>query len=385
MRLGRGELRLRLRGARRLSPTSRPAPLFTDVTVEAGIDARHSLPPAGITDIVDSNGGGAAFVDLDDDGWLDLLVAGGTRSPDPDADSARHGGLRAYRNQRDGSFEDVTEAWGLPPEGTGIAWSAADFYGDGDRDLYLVDREPNRLFENLGGGELRDITARGGVGDAGFGISVAFFDMEGDGDLDLYCANYLEFDENPPSQYRAGAHPGPLAWPAQADLLYRNRGDGTFEDVSGPSGIAAVAGRAMSVTAADLDEDRDQDLYVLNDATPSYVFLNDGYGRFVESGARCGLALGRGGRPVAAMAIGIGDLDADGHLDVTVSDDVAGSVFTRVAPGVYEDRAGRSGLPELMQNCVSWGHNLFDADRDGDLDIFTVNGGLTTPIPQVDV
>ncbi len=221
----------------------RPAPLFTDVTVAAGIDAHHSLPPDGITNIVDSNGGGAAFVDVDGDGWLDLLVAGGARSPDPGADPARHGGLRAYRNLHDGRFEDATESWGLPRDGTGVAWAVADFDGDGDRDLYLVDYGPNHLYENLGGGELRDITDRAGVGDARFGIGAVFFDMDGDGDLDLYCANYLEFDESPPSQYRSGPIPVPLPGPLRRMCC---------------TGIAATGPSKMSPARRESPQSRDE-------------------------------------------------------------------------------------------------------------------------------
>ncbi len=362
-----------------------PEILFTDVTAAAGIVAHHRLPPAGLTNIVDSNGGGAAFVDLDGDGWLDLLFAAGPRSPDPGADPSRHGGLRAFRSLGQGRFEDATARWGLPPRGSGVAWAAADIDGDGDRDLYLVDDGPNRLFENTGEGVLRDISSTAGVADPGCGVGAVFLDIDADHDLDLYVANYVEFDPRRPAQFRAGAYPGPLAWPAQRDRLYRNRGDGSFEDVTGPSGIGAFAGRAMSVTAADLDSDTDPDLYVLNDATPSFVFLNDGAGRFVEAGRRVGLALGAGGRASAAMAIGFGDLDGDGHLDVSVSDDQAASIFTRVAPGRYRDRAGESGMIELTRDCVGWSHNLLDVDRDGDLDIFTVTGGLTSPLPQPDL
>ena len=358
-----------------LPPLSRDGS-FTDVTLAAGIRARHQLPTSELRNIVDSVGSGAAFADLDGDDWLDLVVLGGPRSPQTSDAKQSHAGLHIYQNLRNGRFEDMTARSGIPAHSTAVAVAIADVDGDGDRDLYLVDRGPNRLYQNRGNAVFDDVTSRSGVGDTRFGVGAAFFDMEGDGDLDLYVINYLDFDPRENAFYAPDGFPGPLAYPAESDVLYRNEGDGTFVDVSGESGVEALAGRGMSLAVADVDDDRDADIFVANDATENFLLLNDGRGRFVEAGFNSGLAMGVNGEQTSAMAVDVGDVDGDGQMDLVVSDISYGALYLRTRPGLFVDSVIQSGLSMLCGQYVSWGQNLLDFDNDGDLDLFVVNGGL---------
>ncbi len=350
--------------------------IFTDVTLAAGIRARHQLPSSTLRNIVDSVGSGAAFADLDGDGWLDLVVLGGPPSPQTNDAQQGHAGLHIYQNLRNGRFEDITARSGIPTHSTAVAVAIADVDGDGDRDLYLVDRGPNRLYRNRGDAVFDDVTSRSGVGDTRFGVGAAFFDLEGDGDLDLYVINYLDFDPRENAFYAPDGFPGPLAYPAESDVLYRNEGDGTFVDVSETSGVDALAGRGMSLAVADFDDDRDVDIFVANDATENFLLLNDGRGQFVEAGFNSGLAMGVNGEQTSAMAVDVGDVDGDGQLDLVVSDISYGALYLRTRPGLFVDRTIQSGLSMLCGQYVSWGQNLLDFDNDGDLDLFVVNGGL---------
>lgn len=349
---------------------------FTDVAASAGIQARHSLPAGELTNIVDSLGGGASFCDLDGDGWLDLIIASGARSPLPEAQPSDHGGLHVYRNLRNGRFEELGADCGIPTDTTAVAIAVADVDADGDLDVYLTDRGPNRLYLNQGDATFVESAAQAGVDDSRFGAAAAFFDMEGDGDLDLYVANYLDYDPRETAYYAPTGFPGPLAYEAQADCLYRNLGDGRFEDVSVSSGITAWKGRGMSIATGDFDEDGHTDVFVANDATGNFLWINDGEGHFVERGLHAGVSLGNNGERTSAMAADLGDVDGDGFLDLAVSDTAYGALYMRTRPGRFRDRSLPSGLGLMLGQYVSWGQNLLDYDDDGDLDLFIVNGGL---------
>ena len=349
---------------------------FTDVTLAAGIRARHQPATPDLTNIVDAVGAGALFADLDGDGWLDLVVASGPRSPDPNGSVDSPQRIRIYRNLANGRFEDVTERSGIPASASAVAVAVGDVDGDGNRDLYLADRGPNRLFRNRGDASFEEISAAAGVADPSFSVGAAFLDIEGDGDLDLYVTNYLEFDPREENFFAPDGYPGPLSYKAESDTLYRNRGDGTFEDVSSPAGIGSIIGRGMSLATADFDADGDTDIFVANDATANFLLLNDRSGNFTETGLLAGVAMGENGEQTAAMAADVGDLDGDGLLDLTVSDTAFGAVYRQIRAGLFADEVMRSGVGRLSGQYVSWGQNLIDFDNDGRLDLFVANGGL---------
>lgn len=349
---------------------------FTDVTAAAGIRAAHDLATADLENIVDAVGAGAAFADLDDDGWLDLIVLGGAASPAAEAANHRSAGVLVYRNLRNGRFVDVTSRSGIPRDVRGVAVAVGDVDGDGARDLYIADRGPNRLFRNRGNGTFRDITTSAGVDDERFTVGAVFFDMDQDGDLDLYVTNYLDYDPSEQNFFPPDGYPGPLAYRAESDALFRNRGDGTFENVSAESGVSSLQGRGMSLAAADFDGDGDTDLFVANDATENFLLLNDSSGRFTESGLLAGVAMGENGEQTSAMACDVGDLDRDGFLDLAVSDTAFGAIYRQVGRGFFVDEVMQSGVGLYSGQYVSWGQNLIDFDNDGLLDLFVTNGGL---------
>ncbi|MFQ5700539.1 MAG: CRTAC1 family protein [Acidobacteriota bacterium] len=356
-------------------PPASDAGGFTDVTLAAGITAQPRLTHDDLRNIVEAVGSGAAFADLDGDGWLDLVVLGGTPSPDGDGETPPDT-VHLYRNGKDGRFEELTADSGVPPDTRAVAVAVADIDGDGDRDIYFVDRGPNHLFRNRGNGTFDDVTAEAHVGDQGFGIGAVFLDLERDGDLDLYVANYLRFDPGETAYFAPDGYPGPLAYRPERDVLYVNRGDGTFEEASGRSGIDALAGRSMSLAAADFDDDGDTDIFVANDSTENFLWINDGSGRFTEDGHTAGVALGENGEQTSAMAASVGDVDGDGQLDLAVSDTAFGALYRRLYPGVFADDVMSSGLGRLAGQYVSWGQSFLDMDNDGDLDLFLANGGL---------
>jgi hypothetical protein len=356
-------------------PDPAPDGGFTDVTLAAGITARHLLPGDDLDNIVDSLGAGAAFLDYDGDGWLDLILTGGPRSPIA-GEATPHAGLHLYRNLADGRFIDATLTAGLPPHATAVAVAVGDADGDGHPDIYLVDRGPNRLFLNQRDGTYVEASSTAGVGDARFGVGAVFFDMDGDGDQDIYLTNYLDFDPRQTAHFSPDAFPGPLAYTAQTDVVYSNRGDGTFEDVSQAAGVTGLAGRGMSLAAADFDDDGDTDIFVANDATVNFLLTNDGRGVFTEQGLLAGVAMGENGEQTATMSATVGDVDGDGQADLLVSDTSYGAFYRRIGPGRFRDDVMSSGLARLSGQYVSWGQTLLDFDNDGLLDLFVVNGGM---------
>jgi hypothetical protein len=351
---------------------------FADVTLQAGIDFVHSIGDDTLTNLVESSAGGVAFLDYDQDGHLDLYLANGAHLEGFSNGPRPRGRLtnRLYRNHGDGSFGDVTDRARAGDEGYGMGAVAGDFDNDGYPDLYVTNYGANVLYRNNGDGTFSDVTRRANVGDEGCGVGAVWLDFDNDGLLDLYVGNYIQFDPEYSLFYAPDGFPGPLAYPGQADVLYRNRGDGTFEDVTERMGLERSDGRAMGVSAADYDHDGYVDIYVANDAMENYLFRNEGGERFEEVALRAGVAYNHQGDATSSMAVDFADYDGDGRTDMYVSDMSFSALYRNEGAGLFRDMTYQSGIAALSGQFVGWGTAFVDYDNDGDVDIFQVNGDL---------
>ena len=364
-------------------------PVFTDVTEEAGIRATHRFGDDHLTNIVEGTGAGAMFFDYDGDGWLDIYLLNGCWLPEVNDNRGRkyRGKLRNYlfRNNRDGTFTDVTDEAGVGDKGYGVGCSAADFDRDGDLDLYVLNYGKNVFYRNNGNGTFTDISKQSGLDNPRWSLSAPWFDYDNDGDLDVYVVNYLKYDAGKFRYYYAPeGYPGPLSYNGQPDALYRNNGNGTFTEVTKEAGVYNPDGRGMSATVMDLTGDGLLDLYVTNDAMGNYFYRNAGNGKFVEEGMLMGLAFGEGGQNVSSMGPVSGDVNRDGLLDLYIPDMGYGCLMMNRGE-YFEDRTTRSKLAVICGQYTGWGGLLFDYDNDGYLDIFVANGNAHHLYTEEDV
>lgn len=365
-------------------PPRRPTPSiragaedwFEDVTQRAGLGFVHQFCHRRIANILLSNGAGGAVLDFDQDGWMDIYLVNwgplaGVTNPKSDAPREPN---RLYRNRGDGTFEDVTQKAGVEGAGYSSAATAGDYDNDGFADLYVASIGRNTLYRNRGDGTFEDVTVKASVDYTGTGISAVFFDADNDGWLDLFVVNYLTYRPAAESEQNPGAYPGPLAYPGEANVFYRNQGDGTFKDATKEAGLHVPGHRGMSVSAFDCDWDGDTDLYVSNDDTPNHLWLNDGKGRFREVGTESGVAFNSIGEAPGSMNAAIGDANSDGWPDLFVTRFGYGSLYVRADKGRYEDVIYSSGLGLLTRRYVGWGGAFVDFDNDADLDLVVANG-----------
>jgi hypothetical protein len=366
--------------------------VFTDVTAEAGITFKHSYGDVGEnpTNIVEGTGAGATFFDFDGDGWQDIYLVNGTWNKDVNDNMGRK--LRGklanclYRNKHDGTFEDVTAKAGVAdPDHYGYSSSAADYDGDGDQDLYVLNYEENVLFRNNGDGTFTDVSAESGLANPHWSLNAPWFDCDGDGDLDVYVVNYLEYDNGEfRAFYPAAGYPGPLSYGGSPDALYRNNGDGTFTDVTVESGVEDHDGRGMSATVVDLDNDGMLDIYVANDAMENFFYRNLGGGKFENEAVIRNMAFGEGGQGVSSMGPAVGDVDGDGWFDVYIPDMGYGCLLMN-AEGTFEDRTSRSNLAVTCGQYTGWGGVFLDWDNDTLTELFVSNGNAHFMYPEEDV
>ncbi len=283
---------------------------------------------------------------------------------------------RLYRNLGGLRFADVTEQARVGDAGFGLGVAVADFNNDAWPDLYVSNFGPKKLYRNNGDGTFSDVTDQAGVADGSkVGAGTSFLDMDGDGDLDLYVANYVNFTFQTHVVRRIMgllAYASPLDYAGVPDTLYRNNGDGTFSDVSVPSGIAAHAGTGMGMIAADYDDDGDTDVFVANDVMPNFLFRNDGHGRFEEVGLVSGAAYEASGAPHGNMGVECADFDRDGKLDffVTAYHREPPVLFRNLGGGLFEDVTRITGAGLGSYPHVKWGCGLADFDNDGWKDLF---------------
>ncbi len=372
------------------------APIF-EVTQPRGLDFIHQNSPTAQKYLIETMGGGVALLDYNNDGLLDVFLVNSGRLTSPmqtPENFSRHDPInwnRLFRQNRDGSFTDVTAAAGLSNAGDGnygMGVAVGDYDNDGYPDLYVTSYGKNVLYHNNGDGTFTDVTAKAGVAGGGWSVSAGFFDYDNDGKLDLFVTRYMEWDVKHSKTCGGEWHTycPPEEFPATTNILYHNNGDGTFTDVSQQAGIAAKKGRALGVAFADYDEDGFIDIFVANDGMQQYLFHNNGNGTFTERGLEAGAALSEDGRRLSGMGVVFQDYDNDGRPDVIVTElprEIYG-VYHNEGGGLFSYRSLETGLGMLSSGSSGWGVGLEDFDNDGWKDLFVAQGHVLDNVEQID-
>jgi hypothetical protein len=372
------------------------APVF-EVKLPQGIDFILQNSPTPQKHLIETMPGGVALFDYNNDGLLDIFFVNGGRLTTPlqtSDDFDRHDPRywnRLYRQNRDGSFTDVTDQAGLANTGDGnygMGVAVGDYDNDGYPDLYVTSYGKNILYHNNGDGTFTDVTAKAGVAGGGWSVSAGFFDYDNDGKLDLFVTRYMEWDTRHSKNCGGNYHTycPPEEFPPTTNILYHNNGDGTFTDVSQRSGIAAKKGRALGVGFADYDGDGLTDIFVSNDGMQQYLYHNNGNGTFSEVALEAGAALSEDGRRMSGMGVVFQDYDNDGRPDIMVT------LLPREIYGVYHNDGGGSfsyrsletGLGVLSSGSSGWSIGLEDFDNDGWKDLFVAQGHVLDNVESID-
>ena len=372
------------------------APVF-DVNLPRGLDFTLQNSPTPQKYLIETMPGGVALLDYNNDGLLDIFLVNGGRMTSPmqtpenfDRKDPRYWN-RLYRQNKDGSFTDVTQQAGLSNAGDGnygMGVAVGDYDNDGYSDLYVTSYGKNILYHNNGDGTFTDVTAKAGVAAGGWSVSAGFFDYDNDGKLDLFVTRYMEWDTKHSKDCGGNFHTycPPEEFPATTSILYHNNGDGTFTDVSQRSGIAAKKGRALGVAFADYDDDGFTDIFVANDGMQQYLFHNNGNGTFTELGLEAGAGLSEDGRRLSGMGVVFQDYDNDGRPDVIVTElprEIYG-VYHNDGGGSFSYRSLETGLGVLSSGSSGWGVGLEDFDNDGWKDLFVAQGHVLDNVEHID-
>ncbi len=379
-----------------LQAATAAAPQF-DVTTPRGLDFTLQNSPTPQKYLIETMPGGVALLDYNNDGLLDIFLVNGGRITSPmqtPENFDRHDPKywnRLYRQNKDGTFTDVTERAGLANAGDGnygMGVAVGDYDNDGYPDLYVTSYGKNILYHNNGDGTFTDVTAKAGVAGGGWSVSAGFFDYDNDGKLDLFVTRYMDWDTKHSHDCGGNYHTycPPEEFPATTNILYHNNGDGTFTDVSKVSGIAEKKGRALGVAFADYDGDGFTDIYVANDGMQQYLFHNNGNGTFSEVGLEAGAALSQDGRRLSGMGVVFQDYDNDGRPDVVVTElprEIYG-VYHNDGDGSFSYRSLETGLGLLSSGSSGWGVGLEDFDNDGWKDLFVAQGHVLDNVEQID-
>jgi hypothetical protein len=372
--------------------TSLPAsryPFEEVLSSASGITWVHRSGASTQKYLPETTGAGCAFLDYDNDGWMDIYLVNSGKcdffNPDPPLRNA------LYRNNRDGTFTDVTEKAGVAAGGYGQGVAVGDYDGDGFPDLYVTQYDRSILYHNNGDGTFTDVTQKAGVAAPGWASSAVWFDYDNDGRLDLFVCRFADFDRardtycGQPEKHERH-YCVPRAFPPMPSRLFRNNGDGTFTDVSVESGIAEHRGKAWGVVATDINNDGRMDLFVSNDTAPNFLFVNRGNGKFEEIAEPAGVAYSEAGKPRSGMGLDSADFNQDGWMDLFVSnlDKEIFSIYQNNGDETFDDKATATGIASATRLMSGWGLKFFDYDNDGNLDLFLANGEPDDLITQLD-
>jgi enediyne biosynthesis protein E4 len=371
-------------------------PIF-EVQSPRGIDFVLENSPTPQKYLIETMPGGVALFDYNNDGLLDVFFVNGGHVGNPvqtpenfDREDPRYWN-RLYRQNKDGSFTDVTRQAGLAnvADGNyGMGVAVGDYDNDGYPDLYITNYGKNILYHNNGDGTFTDVTAKAGVAGGGWSESAGFLDYDNDGKLDLFVTRYLEWDTKHSKACGAEWHTycPPEEFPKTTNILYHNRGDGTFEDVSEKSGIAKSKGRALGVSFADYDGDGFIDIFVANDGMQQFLFHNNGNGTFTERALEAGAGLSEDGRRISGMGTVFQDYDNDGRPDIIVTElpREIYSVYHNDGAGTFSYHSLETGLGVLSSGSSGWSLGLEDFDNDGWKDLFVAQSHVLDNVEQID-
>jgi hypothetical protein len=360
---------------------------FTDVTTQAGIRFVHNNGSFGRKYLPETMGSGVLVLDADGDGWQDVLLI--------NSSTLRRGGAGGrslpalYRNQRNGTFADVTKGSGLDIELYGIGGAAGDFDNDGKTDVYLTALGGNRLFRNTGTGTFVDVTAKAGVADGGFSTGALWVDYDADGRLDLLIAHYVEWsiekDLYCTLDGKSKSYCTPESYKGQSPSLYRNRGDGTFQNVTKQAGLYDTSSKGLGVAMLDFDGDGRMDLFVANDTEPNRLYRNKGGGTFQDVAVGAGVAFSEAGVARAGMGVDAIDYDGSGRPSLVIGNfsNQMMALYHNEGGGLFIDDAPRSAIGRASLLALTFGCFFFDYDLDGLPDIFAANGHVSDDIERV--
>ena len=364
-----------------------PGFTLTDVTGPAGLTFRHNNGAYGGKLLPETLGSGCAFLDYDNDGWQDILLVNGSDWP---GHHRQRSTLRLYRNNRNGTFTDVTRAAGLDVEMYGMGVAVGDFNNDGFPDVFVTCVGQNRLFRNTGKGTFADVTKSSGLGGrTAFSTSAMWVDIDRDGLLDLFVCNYVRWSPDRDVfcslDGKQKSYCTPEAYRGETSWLFRNRGDGTFEDVTATCGIFDSTSKSLGVALIDDDQDGWPDIFVANDTQPNKLYRNQRNGTFKDVALQAGVALSADGKARAGMGVDAGDVDNSGAASLAITNfegEMIG-LYRRSRQGTYRDAATEAGVGFPSRNYLGFGCVLGDFDLDGRLDLLTVNGHIDDTVRNI--